>query len=117
MIASVQYNDLRGTAAADVSDFHMNSLQKYLINTFAQYNSDRYVCQGCSIWISGQCSKPCASISFVCWDRENDRHIRFRPQKEFSFEEIFSIFKRFEVVIGKDINEIEIDEDDTLNLE
>lgn len=27
MIASVQYNDLRGTAAADVSDFHMNSLQ------------------------------------------------------------------------------------------
>ena len=31
MIASVQYNDLRGTAAADVSDFYMNSLQNYLI--------------------------------------------------------------------------------------
>ena len=30
MIASVQYNDLRGTAAADVSDFYMNSLQNYL---------------------------------------------------------------------------------------
>ena len=31
MIASVQYNDLRGTAAADVSDFYMNSLKNYLI--------------------------------------------------------------------------------------
>lgn len=34
MIASVQYNDLRGTAAADVSDFYMNSLQNYLIEKF-----------------------------------------------------------------------------------
>ena len=27
MIASVQYNDLRGTAAADIADGYMNSLR------------------------------------------------------------------------------------------
>lgn len=117
MIASVQYNDLRGTAAADVSDYYMSSLQKYLIDTFAQYNSRRFVCQGCTMWISGQQSNPSINVSFICWDRENDRHVRFRPKNSLSFEEVFSIFKRFEIVIGKDINEIEIDEDYTLSLD
>lgn len=42
MIASVQYNDLRGTAAADVSDFYKSSLQKYLMNTYKTYDSERY---------------------------------------------------------------------------
>ena len=31
MKASVQYDDLKGTAAADVSDFHQSSLQNYLV--------------------------------------------------------------------------------------
>ena len=75
MIASVQYNDLRGTAAADVSDFHMNSLQKYLTDTSEKYDSDRYVCQGCTMWISGQSHSPSISLSFICWDRENDKYI------------------------------------------
>lgn len=34
MKASVQYDDLKGTAAADVSDFHQSSLQNYLINSY-----------------------------------------------------------------------------------
>lgn len=34
MKASVLYNDLKGTAAADVSDFHQSSLQIYLINSY-----------------------------------------------------------------------------------
>lgn len=117
MIASVQYNDLRGTAAADVSDFYMNSLQKYLIETFDKYDPEKYVCQGCTIWVSGQQAKIKANVSYICWDRQNDKYVRFRPLRDFSFEEVFSMFKRFEVVIGKDINEIEINEDDTLNLE
>jgi len=29
---------------------------------------------------------------------------------------IFSMFKRFEVVMGTDINEVEVNEDDTLDL-
>ena len=49
MIASVQYNDLRVTAAADIADGYMNSLQKYLMDTYEKYNSERYVCRGCTI--------------------------------------------------------------------
>jgi len=49
MIASVQYNDLRGTAATDIADGYMNSLQKYLMDTYEKYNSERYVCRGCTI--------------------------------------------------------------------
>lgn len=117
MIASVQYNDLRGTVSADVTDFHMNSIQKYLSDTFEKYDSEKYVCQGCTIWITGQQPQIGISISYICWDRENDKYVRFRPLRNFSFEEVFSLFKRLEVVMGKDINDIEIDEDDTLNLE
>ena len=50
MIASVQYNDLIGTAAADIADGYMNSLQKYLMDTYVKYNSERYVCRGCTIY-------------------------------------------------------------------
>lgn len=41
MKASVQYNDLKGTSAADISDFHKCSLQNYLINSYEQYDGDR----------------------------------------------------------------------------
>lgn len=117
MIASVQYNDLRGTAAADVSDFYQNSLQKYLSETFATYDSERYVCLGCTIWISGQLPKISISVSYVCWDKQNDKYIRFRPLRDITVEEVFSMFKRFEVVIGQDINDVETNDDDTLYLE
>jgi hypothetical protein len=117
MIASVLYNDLRGTAAADISDFYANSLQEYLIKTFESYDSKRYVCQGCTIWVSGQETSIGININYICWDRQNDTYVCFRPAKEFNIEEILSIFKRFEIVIGKDINEIEINEDNTLTLE
>ena len=62
MIASVQYNDLRGTAAADVSDYLNNSLQSYLEKTFDHYDGERFFCNGCKIWISGdsiEVEKPC----------------------------------------------------------
>ena len=116
MIASVQYNDLRGTAAADVSDFYMNSLQNYLIEKFKQYDSNRYVCKGCTLWIGGQNAKPHITVSYICWDRHQHKYVRFYPSTDLTFEEIFSMFKRFEVVMGTDINEIEVNEDDTLDL-
>ena len=117
MIASVQCNDLRGTAAADVSDSHMNSLQNYLIDPLKKYDSNRYVCQGCTICINGTGIRASIDVSYICWDRRDDKYVRFHPLRDLTFEEIFSVFKCFEVVIGKDINEIEINEDDTLDLE
>jgi hypothetical protein len=41
MKATVQYNDLVGTAAADISDFYNNSLQEYLQKRFPKYDSGR----------------------------------------------------------------------------
>lgn len=116
MIASVQYNDLRGTAAADIADGYMNSLQKYLIDTFDKYNSERYVCRGCTMYICGQREIPSISLSFLCWDKEEEKYVRFHPHKEVDLNEAFSLFKRFEVVIGQDINDIKVGDDDNLDL-
>lgn len=38
MKATVQYNDLVGTAAADISDFYNYSLQEYLQKRFPKYD-------------------------------------------------------------------------------
>lgn len=116
MIASVQYNDLRGTVAADISDFYQNSLQTYLKVSFKSYDADRYYCNGCKVWISGQ-GDIRASIDFICWDNENERYVCFSQKNDCSLTDIFSLFKRFEMVMGVDINEVEIDDQDYLDLD
>ena len=116
MIASVQYNDLVGTAAADVADGCMNSLQQYLSDTYQQYNAERYVCRGCTMFVSGQREIPFLSLSFLCWDKIAEKFVRFYPKMDIGFNEAFSIFKRFEVVIGTDVNDIEVNGDDYLDL-
>lgn len=116
MIASVQYNDLRGTAAADVSDFYKNSLQKYLMNTYKAYDSERYVCRGCVMWISGQREVPSLNISYLCWDNIAEKFVRFYPKKDMDLNEAFSLFKNFEVVVGTDVNDIDVNDDDCLDL-
>ena len=116
MIASVQYNDLTGTAAADVSDYYNNSLQNYLKETFCSFNSDRYKCRGCTIHISGQCVSPAITIRFLCWDNQEDKHVSFKPQKEISLNEAFYIFKRFNIVIGKNVNDIKVESEDYYDL-
>ena len=110
MIADVQYNDLRGTAAADVYDFYMNSLQNYLEVTYNSYDAERYFCIGCTIWASDSGNR--VYVNFVCYDKQNGKHVIFEPGREYSFEETFSLFKRFNVVMGADINEVQVSDDD-----
>ena len=117
MIASVQYNDLRGTAAADVSDYVNNSLQSYLEKTFERYDGERYFCNGCKIWISGDSIDEKVFIHFICYDRADNKYVRITPNKEYRYKELFDLFKRFEVVIGVDINEIEVNENDDIIIE
>lgn len=116
MIASVQYNDLRGTAAADVSDSHMNSLQAYLKSAYKSYDSERYVCRGCVMWVSGQREEPSLNMSFLCWDKTAEKFVRFYPKKHMELKEAFSLFKRFEVVMGTDVSDIDVNDDDCLDL-
>lgn len=117
MIASVQYNDLRGTAAADVSDYLNNSLQSYLEKTFDHYDGERFFCNGCKIWISGDSIEEKAYVHFICYDRVDNKYVRITPNKEYNYKELFNMFKRFEVVIGVDINEIEVNENDDIFIE
>lgn len=112
MKASVQYNDLVGSAAADVTDFQRNSLQNYLVETYEQYDGNRYKCCGCSIFVSGQQVVSQGNIEFICLDNVENKYVKFCPLADMSLDEIFSLFKRFEVVIGKGIENIEVDNDD-----
>lgn len=113
MKANVQYNDLRGTAAADVSDFYRNSLQTYLIDSYKTYNGERYYCVGFTMWAS-DCSKT-VNVGFVCRDNIDGKYVRFVP-KDYTFDRLFELFKRFNVVMGSDIENVEINDDDWLEL-
>ena len=115
MKASVQYNDLVGTAAADVSDFHNNHLQFYLKNTFNGYDDTRYKCEGCRISMSDHSDY--ANVHFICYDNQKEKYVYFTPLKELTLKDMVSMFKRFDIVIGQDIDTIQVDGDDWLDLE
>lgn len=117
MKAKTQYNDYVGTAAADISDFHNNSIEDYLVNEFPKYDKQRYNCYGCTIDVSGQYSNPIASINFVCFDKEQMKFVKLCPLKDMTIGEVFSLFKRFHAVIGKGIEDIEVKDDDWIDLE
>lgn len=107
MKASVQYNDLIGSAAADVEDWYNNSLQYYLENTFKSYDGERYSCRGCSAFLG---SRDTVSVRFICLDKDTGKFVSFATQEWWSIEQFFTLFKRFEVVIGQDINEVELED-------
>ena len=115
MIAKVQYNDLVGTSAADVSDFYRNSLQTYLTASFQNYDSERYRCEGCNIFISGCSDK--ANVRFICYDNKESKFVYFIPLKEYSLRDMVNMFKRFNIVIGKQIDDVKINNEDWFDLE
>lgn len=117
MIAKVQYNDLTGTAAADISDFSLNSLEKYLTDHFENYDTERYFCVGCRLNIGGQTSTT-VSIRFICLDKEEHKYVYLCPVDDINYEEAFSLFKRFDVVLGSNesISEIVVSDEDWRDL-
>ena len=116
MKAKVQYNDLVGTASADITDNYQNSLQNYLISNYESYEGERFDSVGCSIFVSGQHLHPKINIVFVCYDKQNRKYVKFCPIDELSNDEILSLFKRFNIVVGKNIDNIEVDEIDYQDL-
>lgn len=117
MKAKTQYNDITGTSAADISDFQMNSLQKYLADTYYGYDYERYYCEGCRINVNGQITGCPASILFICYDKVENKYVYFYPTSDMEIKDIFSLFKRFDVVLGgSNINEVEIKDTDWLEL-
>lgn len=113
MKANVQYNDLRGTAAADVSDFYHNSLQTYLTDSYKCYDGERYYCVGFTMWASDY-SKT-VNVGFVCRDKKDGKYVKFVPE-DYTFDRLFELFKRFNVVMGSDIENVEVSDEDWLDL-
>ncbi len=113
MKANVQYNDLRGTAAADVSDFYHNSLQTYLADSYKGYDDERYYCEGFTMWASD--SSKTVNVGFVCFDKNEGKYVKFVPDN-YSFDRLFELFKRFNVVMGSDIEDVDISDNDWLDL-
>ena len=108
MKAKVQYNDIVGTAAADISDFVNNDMQAYLVQTYPSYDANRYKCRGYSFYVSQGMR---ASVEFICYDTQEKKFARLTPiNKVISLENAFEMFKRFNIVLGKDIEEVNEDE-------
>lgn len=114
MEAKVQYNDLRGSAAADVSDFYHNSLQTYLTDSYKGYDGERYYCEGFTLWAGNQGPKT-VNVGFVCRDKIEGKYVKFIPEN-YTYDQLFNLFKRFNVVMGTDIESVQVSDDDWLDL-
>lgn len=116
MKASTQYNDFVGTASADISD-HSN-LTDFLNSRGV--DTERYepiganFYHGYSNFFSG---------SIVCIDNQqstddNPYIVQIHFEAEFTHEEFFNLFKRFNVVVTKKYgghHELEINEEITID--
>lgn len=101
MKADVQYNDFKGTVAADISDFlggpgsdDLNSIGKYF-----GLNQDRFEIIGLSIYGTKN-----FSISLICVDKErsdeNNEHIvSMSVDYEEGNEILDQLFKRLHIVL------------------
>ena len=116
MKASTQYNDFIGTAAADISD-HSN-LKDFLSSRGV--DADRYEPIGASFY-HGYADFFNGSI--ICVDRQKTTDIKpfivqLHFEAEFTHEEFFDLFKRFNVIVSNKYNghqDREIDEEITID--
>lgn len=104
MEAKTQYNDFVGTAAADISDQFINSMDEYLGYKSAKYDKSKYRCIGCEL-------HPYAldklDVVFYCKDLVSRQIVPMRFEKEFNISELCVMFKRMSIVIGENIAEVE----------
>lgn len=114
MIAKVQYNDFTGTAAADVSDFYLNSMDEYIHSLSEKYDMSRYHCEGCEFWLAG---KEEIGIVFYCYDVQEKKIVPISLNKTFKCSDLFLMFKRLSIVIGHNIQDMPQPETETLFLE
>lgn len=105
MKADVQYNDFIGTAAADKTDFDPCTIQSYLRQK--GINDEKYEFIGISFYASGDTGS--ASFSFICKDKEDGEYKEIAFEKEQTFEEFITFFKRFNVILGLKHKQKELD--------
>ncbi|MBQ4083192.1 MAG: hypothetical protein IJC77_02870 [Bacteroidaceae bacterium] len=109
MKASVQYNDYRGTVAADISDYAL--LSDYLEDKGVDV--DRYEPIGVHFY-SGYSEY--VSVSFICIDHQSDERkaVTLKLEKNLSVVEFLDLFKRLEIILtfakGHDYSDWELED-------
>lgn len=109
MKASVQYNDYRGTVAADISDYAL--LSDYLKDRGVDV--DRYEPIGVRFY-SGYSEY--VSVSFICIDHQSDERkaVTLKFEKQLSISEFLDLFKRMEIILtfakGRDYSDWELED-------
>ena len=114
MKASVQYNDYLGTAAADIADEFVNSMDEYLALRSKRFNKAKYHCIGCELRPYGIDK---LDLEFYCRDLQTRQIVPMRFNCEFKLTELLVMFKRFAVVIGEHIEDIETTQSETIYLD
>jgi hypothetical protein len=102
MKANVQYNDFLGTAAADIADGF--DLDQFLLDR--GIDVVRYKAIGANFYHG---YSDFFSASIICLDQEksteqNPYIVAISFEAEFTHENFFNLFKRFNVVINKKYN-------------
>lgn len=111
--SNLQYGDWEGLVEADMADFYDNDMQKYLVMNFEQFDAKRYQCKGCRIYISNGKE---ASLDFIFLDKMKNKFVIAKQRNEMTIGQIFTLFKRFNIVMGENIKEIELNDEDCLVL-
>jgi len=116
MKASVQYNDFKGTAAADISDF--SNLNDFLKSRGV--DTERYNAIGADFYAG---YSDFFSASIICVDNERSTEekkyiVNIGFERELTKDEFFDLFKRFNVIISQRFGgyeNMEIDEEFTFD--
>lgn len=114
MRAKVQYNDYVGTAAADVADAFVNSMDEYLALRSKQFDKTKYHCIGCELRPYGMDK---LDVEFYCRDLQTRQIVTMRLNSDFNLTDILVMFKQFAVLIGEHIEDVETPQSETIYLD
>ena len=107
MKANVQYNDYRGTTAADRSDYletHISKLTEIIVKTFEiPVVADDYEYVGLSVY-GTDVADVCATFYFR--DRETKEVVK-NFKASVPMQSVLNLFKRFEFQIGEHLEDID----------
>ena len=109
MKASVQYNDYRGTVAADMSDYTF--LSDYLKGRGVDV--ERYEPIGVRFY-SGY--SEFVSVNFICIDHQSDERkaVTLKLENQLSVSEFLDLFKRMEIILtfakGRDYSDWDLED-------
>lgn len=98
MKAQVQYNDFKGTVAADISD-HTNLIE-YLKDRGV--DTEKYTPVGIDFYSSDYgLDKNAVYFSIICEDINTGKLVKIKDEEDQTFQDFIRLFKRFHVLLSQ----------------